>query len=232
MEKQYVKYNGKDYLINEPTIEMWSKIMVLQEWTDEREFSVILLSQITGLSQQEIENTDYQEVLNASQIISEYFLNDSSKFINEFEFNGKNYRFLDLPNLSFGEFIDIDSFLTKPITERKKEMSLLMAMLYREVDKNGKYLPYDSKLIQLKAEEFKKLPVKYVNGSSTFFLRLEKILLGSSKLSLWSRRKMIARMIWLIVKLIVLIPFGVGSALLSRLLTKISPKWMKSRNTH
>ena len=96
MEKQYVKYKGKNYLINEPTIEDWSKIMILQEWSDEREFSTILLSQITGLSQEEIENADYQEILDAAQTISEYFLVESSEFKNEFEFNGKKYRFLDL----------------------------------------------------------------------------------------------------------------------------------------
>jgi hypothetical protein len=39
MEKQYVKYKGKKYLINEPTIEDWARIMVLQQWSDEREFA-------------------------------------------------------------------------------------------------------------------------------------------------------------------------------------------------
>ena len=121
MEKQYVKYKGKKYLINEPTIEDWGRIMVLQEWSDEREFAIILLSQITGLTNQEIENADYQEVLDAAQTISEYFIKDSSEFKNEFEFNNTKYRFLDLTNLTFGEFIDIDGFLTKPVIEKKKE---------------------------------------------------------------------------------------------------------------
>lgn len=231
MEKQYVKYKGKNYIINEPTIEDWARIMILQEWSDEREFSTILLSQITGLSQEEIENADYQEILDAAQTISKYFLQDSSEFKNEFEFNGKKYRFLDLPNLKFGEFIDIDGFLTKPVIEKKKEMNLLMAMLYREVDENGNYLPYDSSKVQLRAEEFKKLPVKYVNGASSFFLRLEKISQGSIKLSLWSRVKMMMKMIYLSVKFLVLLSFGVGLALLSRLPMKISQRWTKSRNT-
>lgn len=231
MEKQYVKYKGKNYLINEPTIEDWSKIMILQEWSDEREFSTILLSQITGLSQEEIENADYQEILDAAQTISEYFLVESSEFKNEFEFNGKTYRFLDLPNLKFGEFIDIDGFLTKPVIEKKKEMNLLMAMLYREVGEDGNYLPYDSSKVQLRAEEFKKLPVKYVNGASSFFLRLGKISQGNTTLSFWSKVKMMMRMIYLSVKFLLLIGFGVGLALLSRLPMKISQRWTKLRNT-
>ena len=231
MEKQYVKYKGKNYLINEPTIEDWSKIMILQEWSDEREFSTILLSQITGLSQEEIENADYQEILDAAQTISQYFLVDSSEFKNEFEFNGKKYKFLDLPNLKFGEFIDIDGFLTKPIIEKKKEMNLLMAMLYREVDENGNYLPYDSSKVQLRSEEFKKLPVKYVNGASSFFLRLGKISQGNMTLSFWNKVKMMMKMIYLCVKFLALISFGIGLALLSRLPMKISQKLTRLRNT-
>lgn len=231
MEKQYVKYKGKSYLINEPTIEDWSRIMMLQEWSDEREFSTILLSQITGLSQEEIENADYQEILDAAQTISQYFLVESSEFKNEFEFNDKTYRFLDLPNLKFGEFIDIDGFLTKPVVEKKKEMNLLMAMLYREVDEDGNYLAYDSSKVQLRAEEFKKLPVKYVNGASSFFLRLGKISQGNMTLSFWSRVKMMMKMIYLSVKFLLLISFGLGSALLSHWLTKILQKLTKSHNT-
>ena len=227
MEKQYVKYKGKNYLINEPTIEDWSRIMVLQEWSDEREFAIILLAQITGLSQEEIENADYQEVLNAAQLISQYFLQESKEFKNEFEFNGTKYRFLDLTNLTFGEFIDIDGFLVKPTVEKKKEMNLLMAMLYREVDDNGKTLPYDSSKVQLRGEEFKKLPVKYVHGASSFFLRLEKLLRGNTTGFSWFRTKMILKMIWLLVKFTALTSFGVGSALLSRWLTKILPRWKK-----
>jgi hypothetical protein len=231
MEKQYVKYKGKKYLINEPTIEDWARIMVLQQWSDEREFATILLSQITGLSVEEIENADYQEVLNAAQVISEYFLQESTEFKNEFEFNETKYRFLDLTNMTFGEFIDLDGFLQKPVVEKQKEMNLLMAMLYREVDDKGTTLPYDSGKVQLRAEEFKKLPVKYVHGASSFFLRGEKLLRGSMTGYSWFRTKMILKMIWMLVKFTALTSFGVGLALLLRLPTKILRRLKKSPNT-
>lgn len=231
MEKQYVKYKGKKYLINEPTIEDWARIMVLQQWSDEREFATILLSQITGLSVEEIENADYQEVLNAAQVISEYFLQESTEFKNEFEFNETKYRFLDLTNMTFGEFIDLDGFLQKPVVEKQKEMNLLMAMLYREVDDKGTTLPYDSGKVQLRAEEFKKLPVKYVHGASSFFLRGEKLLRGSMTGYSWFRTKMILKMIWMLVKFTALTSFGLGLALLLRLPTKILRRLKKSPNT-
>jgi hypothetical protein len=178
-------YKNKQYEIEEPTVEMWSKLVLLQEWTDEREFCVKLLSFTTGLTEEEIENSDYMEVVKISNEISTFLTQDGDKFYNEFSFNNKNYRFLDLPNLTFGEFIDIDTYLTKEPHEKKKDMPLLMAMLYREVDENGNYKPYNSKELQLKAEEFKKLPVKYVRGATNFFFHLEKTLQGNFQASLW-----------------------------------------------
>lgn len=217
-------YKGKSYEINEPTVEDWSKLTLLQEWTDEKEFCVKLLSMCTGLTEEEIENADFEEVVNLSNKISEFLMKDGKQFYNEFNFNQKNYRFLDLPNLTFGEFIDIDTYLAKEPHEKKKEMSLLMAMLYREVDAKGEYLPYNSKSLQKKAEEFKKLPVKYVNGASNFFFRLDKTLQGNFKGSFWLKLKLTAKMIWILAKLIPLIIFGVGSLLLSRLQMKTLPR--------
>jgi len=214
-------YKGKQYNIEEPTVEMWSKLVLLQEWTDEREFCVKLLSFTTGLTEQEIENSDYEEVVKLSSEISVFLTQDGDKFYNEFSFNNKNYRFLDLPNLTFGEFIDIDTYLTKEPHEKKKDMPLLMAMLYRELDENGNYKPYNSKELQLKAEEFKKLPVKYVRGSTNFFFHLGKTLSGNFQASFWVRLKLMAKMIWILVKFVPLISFGVGSVLLFRWRGKI-----------
>lgn len=225
-------YKGKEYEIQEPTIEMWSKLVLLQEWTDEREFSIDLLAHITGLTTEEIENSDYQEVIRVSQEISQFLLQESDKFYNDFEFEGKKYRFLDLANLTFGEFIDIDTYLSKEPHEKKKEMSLLMAMLYREVDENNQYKPYNSKELQVKAEIFKKLPVRYVKGSSNFFFRLDRTLQGNFKVSSRLKWKLAGMMIWRFVKLIPLISFGVGSLLWYRLRMKISRKSKKSQNTH
>lgn len=217
-------YKGKEYKIEEPTVEDWSKLVLLQEWTDEREFCVKLLSFTTGLTEEEIENSDYLEVVKISNEISAFLTENGDKFHNEFDFNGKRYRFLDLPNLTFGEFIDIDTYLAKDAHEKKREMPLMMAMLYREIDEEGNYKPYNSKELQKKAEEFKKLPVKYVRGATNFFFHLDKTLQGNFKASFWQNLKLMAKMIWILVKFIPLISIGVGSLLLSRWRTKILQK--------
>jgi len=221
------KYKNKQYEIEEPTVEMWSKLILLQEWTDEREFCVKLLSFTTGLTEEEIENSDYAEVVKVSNEISVFLNENGDKFHNEFDFNGKRYRFLDLPNLTFGEFIDIDTYLSKEPHEKKKEMPLMMAMLYRELDENGNYKPYNSKELQKKAEEFKKLPVKYVKGATNFFFHLDKTLQGNFKASFWQNLRLMAKMIWILVKFIPLIGIGVGSLLLFRWRTKILQRWKK-----
>jgi hypothetical protein len=214
-------YSGKNYEILEPTIDTWSKLVLLQEWDSEREFCVKLLSFSTGLSEQEIENSDPFEVVDAAERLNKIFLENSNKFYNEFEFKDKKYKFIDLPNLTFGEYIDIDSYLSKEPHEKKKEMNLLMAMLYRELDSNGNYLPYNSKELQTKAELFKSLPVKYVNGSTNFFFHLDRISRGNFKLSLNLRLKLMVKMIWTLVKAIPLISTGVGLLHLSRWREKI-----------
>jgi hypothetical protein len=221
------KYKNKQYELGEPTVEMWSKLVLLQEWTDEREFSTELLAFSTGLTPEEIENSDYEEVIRVSQEISQFLLQEGDKFHHEIDFEGKKYRFLDLANLTFGEFIDIDTYLAKEPHEKKKEMSLLMAMLYRELDENGNYKPYNSKELQVKAEQFKKLPVRYVKGASNFFFRLERTLQGNFKVSFLRRMKLTTKMIWVFVKLIPLISSGVGSVLWFRLQTKTLPRLKK-----
>ena len=217
-------YKGKEYQVEEPTVEMWSKLTLLQEWTDEKEFCLKLLSFITGLTEEDIENSDYMEVVKLSTEISTFLNQDGDKFYNEFSFNNKNYRFLDLPNLTFGEFIDIDTYLTKEPHEKKKDMPLLMAMLYREVDEKGNYKPYNSKELQLKAEEFKKLPVKYVRGSTNFFFHLGKTLSGNFQASSWVKLRLTIKMLWILVKFVPLISTGVGLLLFARWRTKILQK--------
>jgi hypothetical protein len=223
-------YKGKQYNIEEPTVEMWSKLVLLQEWTDEREFCVKLLSFTTGLTEEEIENSDYIEVVKLSNEISAFLTESGDKFYNEFSFNNKNYRFLDLPNLTFGEFIDIDTYLSKEPHEKKKEMPLMMAMLYRELDENGNYKPYNSRELQAKAEEFKKLPVKFVRGATNFFFHLDKTLQGNFKGSSWQKLKLMGQMIWILVKFVPLISFGVGSVLLFPWRTKILRRLKKLLN--
>jgi hypothetical protein len=227
MIAQKINYGGKEHQLKEPTIEVWARLVGLKDWADEKDFAVMLISEMTGLSKEEVEKTDWESVVTVSNEISNYLLQDSKQFYQEFEFEKKKYKFIDLTNLSFGEFIDIDTFLAKDEIERRKELHILLAMLYREVDDEGKITPHDGTKVQSRSELFKKLPVKYVHGASTFFLRIDEISRGSSHLSLGKRLILMIRMIWILVKLVVFLSIGLGLGRLSNWRKKILQRLKK-----
>lgn len=222
--KNKIEYKGVDYELKEPTIEVWQKLVALKDWADDTEYNITLISSLCDLTEEQVKLAPWDEIVEASQILSNYVIQDGKKFYKEFELQGQVYRFIDLPNLTFGEFIDIDTFLQKPEHEKKNEMNMMMAMLYREVGLNGKILEYDSVRLQNRAEKFKKLPVKYVNGATSFFLRLEKTLHQGIPLSFVKKIKKWMVAIWIVVSLPVLAIFGVGLILSSNLRMKTSPK--------
>jgi hypothetical protein len=176
MEKHYVEYEGKEYKVHEPTIELWMKLNTLKDLYDTNDFSLILISIATGLTTEQLRDAEWEGVYKTAHYLSEYLLKDGDKFHKEFEFRDQKYHFIDLENLTFGEFIDIDEFLSRDPAKKMSELNLLMALLYRETDENGKITPYDASLLKDRAELFRRLPVKYLNGALVFFYNLETIL--------------------------------------------------------
>jgi len=175
-EKHRIKYDGKTYEIHEPTLDVWQMLLLQKAWSDDFELALELLSWTTGIPLDDIKTADASSIINAADGIVEYYTTQSEKFHETFEFNGKTYKFIDLPNISFGEYIDIDDILQKADSERTKNLNLLMALLYREVDEKGDYMKYDIESIKKTAETFKKLPIKYLKGASVFFYHIENML--------------------------------------------------------
>lgn len=176
MEKHYIEYDGKEYRVAEPTIELWIKLNTLKDLYDDNEFSLILISLATGLTIEQLREAEWEGVHKTSNYLANYFLKDGDRFHKDFEFKGKKYKFIDMENLTFGEFIDIDEFLSRDPSKKISELNLLMALLYREMDDTGKITRYNGTLVKERAELFRQLPVKYLNGSMVFFWSLENIL--------------------------------------------------------
>lgn len=176
MEKQvFISYNGNDYEVKRPTLNMWSKLQLFKEIEDERQFMISLIGIATGMSDDEIKSADWSSIKEATEFLSTYFLEVEQRFYKEFEFKGVKYQFLDLNNLTFGEFIDIDDFLNKDESYRKGNMNMFMALLYRPVE-NGVIGKYNTQEVQKRAELFKELDLKYLQGALLFFLTLETTL--------------------------------------------------------
>jgi len=176
MIKHTITYQDKEYVVNEPSIQIWTKLDFYKDILDDNDFVIKIISESTGLTEEQIMQADWFDILQVASGLSELLLNINDDFHPDFEFDGVKYKFIDLPNLTFGEFIDIDSFLQKNEAERKNQLNFLMALFYREVGEDGKVVKNDGELLQARAEKFKNLPVRYVHGALGFFLRLEKIL--------------------------------------------------------
>ena len=173
MEEHVIKYDGKEYKVSEPTIDIWQEMMLKQEYASDYELALTVLSWVTGLTNDEIRQADSRSIINACDGVIDYFTNQSDRFHDKFKFLDREYKFIDLTNLSFGEFIDIDDLLGKPQSELNKNLNLLMAMLYRQLDDKGEPIPYDTSNIKENADRFRKLPMKYLKGSSVFFYNIE-----------------------------------------------------------
>jgi hypothetical protein len=65
---------------------------------------------------------------------------------------------------------------------------MLMALLYRETDEDGKLVKYDASKVADRAQAFKLLPSKYLQGAIFFFGTLENILSVLMKQSLIQRK--------------------------------------------
>lgn len=224
MEKRYIEYDGKEYVIEEPTVELWNKLNLLKDLYEGNEFSLMLISVATGLPIEDIRKADWESVYETSHYLADYFLTHSEKFYKDFEFNGVKYGFIDLENLTFGEFIDIDEFLNRPEVKRNTELNYLLALLYREIGEDGKVVPYDATKVKDRSDLFRQLPIKYISAWR-FFFHLENILRESTRSFL---HKMMYQLKWKMKRH--LRAFGVGMGHLYIYLVKTYSKltrWLK-----
>ncbi len=182
--EQRIKYNGKTYTVSEPTLDVYMALQKEIDYANDLELAVSLIGWITGLSDDEIKEAEAYTIITAAEGIIKYYNDIEGSFYETFDFNGKKYKFIDLKNMSFGEYIDIDTFLQKPSSEKQTKLNELMALLYRELDEKGKYKPYNVEEIKEISKEFKTLPLKYFKGALVFFYNIANMSLSRTPLYL------------------------------------------------
>jgi hypothetical protein len=205
------KMNEVEYKLPEQlTIEHYVKIYKMQDLFEDEYFAAKLISLLTGAPQKELLEYDYQEInFLAAEILG--MLPTAPKFEDRFELDGIKYGFFpNWKDLTFAEFVDLDTLSSKKPDELLDSLHYLTAIMYRPItEERGEHdfdiEKYDVKTMKKRAELFKKkLNVRYVLGAQTFFTQLEKRFLGYSQLSsikklsmmqkiklIWSMRKMI-----------------------------------------
>jgi hypothetical protein len=192
-EKIIIELDGQDYEVKNPTIQNWAMLNLLKDLEEDEDFTLSLVSLSTGIDEDLLRQANFLKVRQAADFLTQYFLEIGDRFYNEFEFKGKEYKFLDLNNMSFGQFVDIDTFLQKDESFKKSNMNELMAMLYMEKDETT----YSVDKVNERKELFKELEVKYLQGSLRFFFLLRKRLQENTPFYLkikWKMKKVLKRL--------------------------------------
>lgn len=163
--EQQISYKGKKYIVKEPTIEMYKRVMALKELLTEEELYLKMLSEIIPLNSEELKDCPAEELSKVNSTILSPFNKVNKEVYFDFIHQGQKYVMIDTSKLSFGQFIDIDSFLGKDESFKMSNLEQLAAYLY--IEENTKYGDKDHKT---RSEAFKTLPIKYLE-SAIFFLR-------------------------------------------------------------
>jgi len=227
METTYIEHNGKQYEVKEPTINTWKNVMIFKDLLDEEEMSVKMIAEVTGLSVKEIKEADALEIRIAGDKLWRYLNQESKQLHRTIEHNGVSYDLVDVNKISFGQFVDIDTFMKKDESYKIANLNELAAYLYCEQG-----VKYGDSDIKKRIEDFKDLKVKYIEGAVFFLLSLgrglhELTLLYSKSQTMW----------WMMRTRIALASFGAGmQQLLSSQKTKFGklmvlltfPLWLVS----
>ena len=208
------KIDDKQYEIdNFINIENYVKIYKIRDLFSDDYFAAKLLNIVTGVSVEDALQSDYQEVeYLASYILSLIPLEKKQPFIDRFEIDGVHYGFFpDWKELTFAEFVDIDTISTKKMDELLDLLHILAAIMYRPITEQKsqhdfKIEKYDVDKMKERAELFKKkLDIKVILGAQFFFINFAKRfssytqLSSIVKLSIWTKLKIVwtsRKLIW------------------------------------
>ena len=152
---------------------------------EEEQLYYKMISEMIGIPQEEMLNADATDVIKIGEKLKETLYTESKSLFPTIEFDGKKFKLVDVHSMSFGQFVDIDSFLSKEENYRIANLNELAAYLYTEEG-----ISYGQTNFKSQIEIFKRLPIKYVEGAVFFLLNFGKALqvlsqISSSKKVLW-----------------------------------------------
>ena len=198
MNKTFVEHQGKKYPIKELTIDTWGNIMKYKNILDEMDLYIKTISEMTGLTPEEIKESEAEDILDTGEQLYNFINRQSKEVYYTFNHRGVEYELCDFSMMSFGQFVDIDTFMSKDEAYRISNLNELASYLFTE--KGTKYGGSD---FRKKAELFKDLPFRIIEGAVFFLWTLEKGLHGLTLV--YSQSKWL----WRILKIkIIFLNFG------------------------
>jgi hypothetical protein len=169
---------SKKFEVNEPTIREFCDVMKLKDILSEDELNVRLIEKVTGMSHEEVMDMDASTIQKIGSILFTHYNKESKKLTQSFELNGITYKFMDVNTISFGQFVDIDTFLKKDEGYRISNLNELMGYMYCEEGTK-----YSDSNFKKRIEQMLDAPSHIVESSLFFLLNLERGLYEIMELS-------------------------------------------------
>ena len=173
------KIEGEEYIVPDYiSIDNYSKIYKVKDLFTDEYFAAKIISIVCDAPLDLILTSDYEEVnYLASQILMKIPF-EKPKFIDRFEIDGIKYGFFpDWKELTFAEFVDLDTISTKKPEELLDLLHILAAIMFRPIiEEQGEHKykieKYNVDTMKIRSEIFKnKLDIKYVLGAQFFFIK-------------------------------------------------------------
>ena len=207
------KIEDKGYEIPElMTIGHYVKMYKLKDLFSDDYYAAKLVNLFTGAPVEDLLETDFEKVNYLASEIIKLIPQEKPQFKDRFELDGVHYGFFPKwEDLSFAEFVDMDTISTKKEDELLDFLHILCAIMYRPItNERSKHdfdiEKYDVKTMQKRAELFKnKLDVGVILSAQFFFINFANrysnyFQLSSIKtLPIWMRIKLV----WSLRKIII-----------------------------
>jgi hypothetical protein len=188
--KNKIEFNGKSYEVKEPTITDWSNVMRYKDILDEEEMYYKILEEFTGMSRDEILSHNAADIIRVGDAVQQIMLHENKKLNTSIKHKDKTYLLVDVNRISFGQFVDIDTFLRKDEKYRILNLNELAAYMYCEEGVEYGVSDYKGRI-----EAFKDLPVKHVESALFFLANLAEA--SQNLTQLYSK----SRLLWKIMKI-------------------------------
>lgn len=163
--------------MKEITLGQWMQFTAMTKDIDDDEVFLMekTIEILCNIPLQTVRKISFNSVTHMCKVLSEIF-DEVPNFERKFVMDGVEYGFIpQLDDISFGEYVDLDTFLTD-----ENNLHKAMAVLYRPIKQtlSDQYLikDYDPS----KQKKMKQMPVYYALGALGFFLTLKKELLNST----------------------------------------------------
>ena len=154
--------------LSEITLGQYQKYLKYQSDNDDENFLAIKMIEVfCGLRNTTVRAMKAKSIRDITRILTDMF-SEKPQLIKQFEMNGLTYGFIpDLENMSFGEYIDLDTFIGDT-----ENLHKAMGVLYRPITQSYKDKYIIEKYAGDKYEDMVNMPMDAVLSSILFFYHL------------------------------------------------------------